>query len=51
MNITDEIYLLRFLFLGGPPPSSPGPTTARCGFDPEPRGSAGDLGCQVYEKC
>jgi hypothetical protein len=32
VNITDGIYVLNFLFLGGPSPADPGPMV--CGADP-----------------
>jgi hypothetical protein len=51
INITDGIYVLNFLFLGGPPPAAPGPMGSPCGTDPDPEGSAGDLGCNSYTKC
>jgi hypothetical protein len=42
VNITDAVYLLGHLFLGGPEPPAPHPG---CGLDPAPPGSAGNLGC------
>jgi hypothetical protein len=45
VNITDGIYILNFLFLGGPAPADPG---ASCG--PDPVGSP-DLGCETYDNC
>ncbi len=51
INVTDPIYLLGHLFLGGPPPAEPGSPAAACGLDPDPPGSPGDLGCLGYEHC
>ena len=51
VQIGDSIVLFRFLFLDGPPPSDPGPVTSPCGPDPDPAGSAGDLGCEAYDRC
>ena len=56
--ITDAIVILNFLFRGGPPPAAPGPRKLAhggknqpCGPDPDPPGSAGDLGCESYDRC
>ena len=49
--ITDGISLLNWLFLGGPEPAPPGPTTAPCGLDPDTAGSPGDIGCESYGGC
>ena len=49
LNITDGIFLLNYLFLGGPAPADPGPPEAPCG--PDPAGSPGDLGCETYRSC
>lgn len=43
-DITDAVYLLRFLFLGGPPP---GPPFGVCGPDP----TADDLTCESFSAC
>jgi hypothetical protein len=51
VDISDGVYLLSWLFTGGPVPATPGPTETPCGFDPDPAGSAGDLGCGVYVPC
>lgn len=51
IDISDGIYLLEWLFLGGPEPAAPGPTKEPCGFDPDPPGSQGDLGCVGYAPC
>jgi hypothetical protein len=51
IDISDGVYLLSWLFSGGPDPAPPGPTTAPCGFDPDPPGSPGDLGCEDYDPC
>jgi VCBS repeat protein/FG-GAP repeat protein len=48
IDITDGIYLLKWLFADGPEPAAPGPTDLPCGFDPDPPGSPGDLGCESY---
>ena len=49
--ITDAIFLLQFLFLGGASPPEPGPPGNDCGFDPDPPGSARDIGCASYQRC
>jgi len=49
VNITDGIYILNYLFQGGPAPPAPGPD--ECGPDPTSREPAGDLGCDLYDKC
>jgi ELWxxDGT repeat protein len=51
IDISDGIYLLNWLFIGGPAPAAPGPTGMPCGFDPDPPGSPGDLGCGSYDPC
>lgn len=51
IDISDGVYILSWLFTGGPQPAPPGPTTSPCGFDPDPPGSAGDLGCETYDAC
>jgi hypothetical protein len=51
IDISDGIFLLSWLFTGGPEPAAPGPTDTPCGVDPDPAGSAGDLGCDVYSPC
>ena len=51
IDISDGIYLLNWLFVGGPEPATPGPTGAPCGFDPDPTGFPGDLGCESYDHC
>ena len=51
IDVTDPISLLDFLFKGGPPPASPGPAPLPCGPDPDQAGSAGDLGCGLYDHC
>ena len=49
INLTDPVALLTHLFAGGPPPAPPGRTgIGPCGIDPDPPGSAGDLGCEEY---
>jgi hypothetical protein len=50
-DISDGIVILQFLFLGGEPPAPPGPPTSPCGIDPDPAGSAADLGCEAYGGC
>ena len=49
MNITDGIFVLNFLFLGGPGPAAPGPPDSPCG--PDPASSVIDLGCTTYNPC
>jgi len=51
IDISDGIYILLYLFVGGRAPAAPGPTTVPCGTDPDPPGSAGDLGCAAYDNC
>jgi hypothetical protein len=51
VNITDGVGILEFLFSGGNPISSPGPPGFPCGLDPDPPGSALDLGCNSYDRC
>jgi hypothetical protein len=51
IDITDGVVVLLFLFLGGDPPAPPGPTSSPCGPDPDPAGSAADLGCQESIGC
>ena len=51
IEITDAIITLDFLFRGGPPPAPPGPPPDPCGVDIDAPGSAGDLGCESYERC
>ncbi len=49
VNISDPIRLLNFLFGGAAePPVDPG---EECGVDPDPAGSAGDLGCARSMQC
>jgi hypothetical protein len=48
VDLSDAIYLLDHLFRGGPLPAPPGGV---CGPDPDPPGSAGDLGCRSYGGC
>ncbi len=43
-SVSDPVYLLRFLFVAGPPPPSPG---AKCGVDP----TEDSLGCESYSHC
>ncbi|MBI4582740.1 MAG: hypothetical protein HY717_01720 [Planctomycetes bacterium] len=51
IDVSDGIYLLEWLFIDGPEPATPGPTKAPCGLDPDPSGSPGDLGCELYPAC
>lgn len=46
VNITDGIYTLNWLFLGGPIPPAPGPLA--CGADPP---GSPDVGCPGYAPC
>lgn len=50
-DIPDGIYLLSWLFTGGPEPAPPGPTDKPCGTDTDASGSPGDLGCEAYSAC
>jgi hypothetical protein len=52
LDITDGIYLLQYLFLGGPQPPAPTPSRpsysmADCGLDPSPD----NLGCKSFPPC
>lgn len=49
--ITDGVFLLNFLFLGGAEPAAPSRTSGGCDTDPDPPGSAGDLGCDAFSSC
>ncbi|MBI4601577.1 MAG: hypothetical protein HY721_06415 [Planctomycetes bacterium] len=49
IDISDAVYLLHGLFLGGPLPPPPGPPPAECGKDPPVSPSA--LGCGLYRHC
>jgi len=51
IDISDGVSLLNWLFIGGPAPVVPGSTDMPCGFDPDPAGSPGDLGCVAYGAC
>jgi hypothetical protein len=51
IDLTDGIFLLKWLFVGGPEPAAPGPTGVPCGLDPDLPGSPGDLGCESYDQC
>jgi hypothetical protein len=51
IDLTDMIAVLNYLFRGGTPPAAPGPPPAPCDWDPDPRGSPGDLGCASYAGC
>ena len=46
VDISDAIHLVMYLFLGGPPPPTPGPVN--CGPDPTGNGA---LDCQNYSGC
>lgn len=45
LNLTDAIFILDFLFLGGLPPPEPGPTADPCGP------GSGSLPCETYSSC
>lgn len=53
VSLTDGITVLQFLFSSGEAPAEPGPPGdgRRCGGDPDPPQSAGDLGCESYAAC
>jgi hypothetical protein len=51
VDLSDGIFVISWLFLGGPQPPTPGPATLPCGFDTDPPGSAGDVGCESYSGC
>ncbi len=44
VNNMDAVYLLNFVFAGGPPPAAP---FAECGVDP----TTDDLTCESFEGC
>jgi len=48
--LTDGIFILNFLFLGGDAPPAPGmPGFGPCGVDPEE--PADPIGCDSYSSC
>ena len=47
IDLSDAVHLLRSLFLD----LGPLPAPEACGEDPDPRGSAADLGCREYDPC
>jgi hypothetical protein len=49
IGLSDAVHVLSYLFRGGPIAPAPGPSA--CGPDPDPRGSFGDLGCDLYTSC
>jgi hypothetical protein len=49
INITDGIYVLNYLFLGGPAPAPPSEPSTKCGVDPV--SSPSNLGCASFPKC
>ncbi len=51
LNLNAPIFLLNYLFKGGQALPPPGPASEPCGFDPDPSGSRGELGCDTYESC
>lgn len=51
VDLSDAIFILLYLFGGKTPPAAPGPTKSSCGLDPDPQGSAADLGCVAYRGC
>jgi hypothetical protein len=51
VNIADPVGILTYLFLGGVTIPHPGPIGSDCGEDPDPPGSARDLGCAAYAPC
>jgi hypothetical protein len=50
-NLTDGIFLLNFLFLGGPAPPAPGPVGPGVPCGPDPENSPSNLGCAEYNGC
>jgi hypothetical protein len=47
-DITDPLYTIRWLFIGGkPPPPTYGPIPGGCGLDP----TEDDLTCEFYGPC
>ncbi len=44
VDVTDPVYLLNFLFAGGPSPAAP---FSECGLDPTPD----DVTCESFEGC
>ena len=51
VGIHDGIFVLSYLFLGGPEPAPPGPVGMPCGVDPDPEWSGRHLGCERYTSC
>jgi len=51
IDISGAIGIFGFLFLGGAAPAPPGPPSVPCGLEPDPPGSAGDLGCGSCDRC
>ncbi len=49
--LDDPVGLLQYLFADGDAPAHPGPPHLPCGADPDPEGSAADLGCEAYPAC
>jgi len=49
LDISDGVYILSFLFSGGPDLPSPGPPPMPCGEDPQ--GPPTTLGCLAYDRC
>jgi len=51
VDCSDSVFTLGYLYLGTRLPPEPGPAPRPCGVDPDPLGSAADLGCQQYAGC
>jgi len=51
LNITDPIFLLRYVFLGEEEPPAPGPAGRGLPCGPDPEDSVSYLGCGLFEGC
>lgn len=51
IDLSDAIYILVYMFAGGPAPAQPGPPDTPCGFDTEGDGDPRHLGCRRYPAC
>jgi hypothetical protein len=51
IDISDPIFGLNFLFLGGARLPAPGPPPNPCGQDSHESGSGTFLGCELYDRC
>jgi len=51
LGVSDPVFLILFLFAGGPSPPPPGGGPAECGHDPIRAGGPDPLGCAAYAGC